>query len=52
MAGAGSVDIATLTIAGQVAPGTAFDPDRIAEAFAALHAEPRGSWSIERVFAG
>lgn len=31
--------LCTVTIAGQVAPGTAFDPDRIAEAFWTLHAD-------------
>jgi NAD(P)-dependent dehydrogenase (short-subunit alcohol dehydrogenase family) len=46
------IHVGTVTIAGQVAPGGPFDPDRIAEAFAALHAEPRGAWSIETVFAG
>lgn len=42
--------LATVTIAGQVAPGSAFDPDRIAEVFWALHAdaEPR----VEHVFDG
>lgn len=39
-----------VTIAGQVAPGTAFDPDKIAEAFWALHA---GTQALtERVFDG
>jgi NAD(P)-dependent dehydrogenase (short-subunit alcohol dehydrogenase family) len=45
------IHVGTVTIAGQVAPGTSFDPENIAEAFAALHVEPRGGWSIERIFA-
>ena len=42
--------LGTVTIAGQVAPGTAFDPDAIAGAFWALHeaAEP----VVEHIFDG
>lgn len=42
--------LGTVTIAGQVAPDTAFDPDRIAEAFWTLHtgADPK----VEHVFDG
>jgi NADP-dependent 3-hydroxy acid dehydrogenase YdfG len=46
------VHLATVTIAGQVAPGGPFDPDRIAEAFWSLHAAPRDAWTVERVFDG
>lgn len=46
------IHLGTVTIAGQVAPGGPFDPDRIAESFAALHAEPAGAWTVERVFDG
>jgi NAD(P)-dependent dehydrogenase (short-subunit alcohol dehydrogenase family) len=46
------IHLGTVTIAGQVAPGGPFDPDRIAEAFAALHAEPKDAWTVERVFDG
>lgn len=49
---ANGIHLGTVTIAGQVAPGGAFDPDRIAEAFWALHAEPREAWTAERVFDG
>ncbi|MFN4156768.1 MAG: SDR family NAD(P)-dependent oxidoreductase [Paracoccaceae bacterium] len=42
--------LGTVTIAGQVAPGTAFDPDRIAEAFWALHSDQ--SPKVEQVFDG
>jgi NAD(P)-dependent dehydrogenase (short-subunit alcohol dehydrogenase family) len=47
-----TLHLATVTIAGVVAPGGPFDPDRIAEAFHALDAEPRGAWTVERVFDG
>ena len=42
--------LGTVTIAGQVAPDTAFDPDRIAEAFWTLHSgtDPK----VEHVFDG
>jgi NAD(P)-dependent dehydrogenase (short-subunit alcohol dehydrogenase family) len=46
------IHLGTVTIAGMVAPGGPFDPDRIAEAFHALHAEPPGAWTVERVFDG
>lgn len=46
------IHLGTITIAGQVAPGGPFDPDRIAEAFKAMHAEPRAAWTVERVFDG
>lgn len=46
------IHVATVTIAGQVAPGGAFDPDRIAEHYLRLHREPAGSWSVEHVFDG
>ena len=42
--------LGTVTIAGQVAPGTAFDPDRIAAAFWALHAGTQAQ--VEQVFDG
>ncbi|WP_291298648.1 SDR family NAD(P)-dependent oxidoreductase [Elioraea sp.] len=46
------IHIATVTIAGTVAPGTAFDPDTIAERFWAVHQEPQGEWTVETVFTG
>ncbi len=46
------IHVGLVTIAGMVAPGTAFDPDRIAEAYWALHAEPEGAWTAEAVFSG
>ncbi|MFI1564448.1 SDR family NAD(P)-dependent oxidoreductase [Streptomyces sp. NPDC020490] len=44
------VTVRTVTIAGFIAPGTDFDPDRIAEAFWDLAAHP-GS-EVERVYTG
>lgn len=46
------IHLATVTIAGMVAPGTPFDPDRIAQSFWDLHNEPSGQWSVETVFTG
>lgn len=41
-----------VTVAGMVAPGTPFDPDRIAAAFWALHGDAPGSFRAEIVFRG
>jgi NAD(P)-dependent dehydrogenase (short-subunit alcohol dehydrogenase family) len=41
--------IATVTVAGPVAPGTAWDPDDIAEHYWRLHHQPRESWTHEVV---
>ena len=46
------IHVATVTIAGTIAAGSAFDPTVIAEHFARIHAEPRGSWTTEYVFRG
>ena len=46
------VHAATVTICGTVAPGTPFDPDRIAEAFWQLHAQPVGGFEREVVIRG
>jgi NAD(P)-dependent dehydrogenase (short-subunit alcohol dehydrogenase family) len=43
------VHVATVTVAGAVAPGTAFDPDDIAEHYWRLHAQPREQWAREVV---
>ena len=44
--------VATVTVAGAVAPGTAFDPDDIAEEYWRLHAQPAGSWEREVLYPG
>jgi NAD(P)-dependent dehydrogenase (short-subunit alcohol dehydrogenase family) len=46
------IHAATVTIGGVVKPGTAFDPDKIAEAYWALHVQPKGSFERELVFKG
>lgn len=46
------IHVATVTIAGTVAPQTAFDPDRIAEAYWTLHCQPKADWLTEIVFDG
>jgi NAD(P)-dependent dehydrogenase (short-subunit alcohol dehydrogenase family) len=47
-----SIHAGMVTIAGMVAVGTAFDPDRIAEAFWALHQDPLGAFRAETIFKG
>jgi NAD(P)-dependent dehydrogenase (short-subunit alcohol dehydrogenase family) len=46
------VHVATVTVAGAVAPGTAFDPAEIAEEYWRLHAQPAGSWEREVLYPG
>jgi len=41
------VHVATVTVGGVVAPGTAYDPDDIAEHYWRLHTQPRGQWERE-----
>jgi NAD(P)-dependent dehydrogenase (short-subunit alcohol dehydrogenase family) len=42
----------TVTIAGQIQPGTSFDPDSIAAAFWSMHTDPPGRFRNEIVFTG
>ena len=46
------VHVATVTVAGTVAPGSAFDPDEIAEQYWRLHTQPRGAWQREVLYSG
>ena len=46
------IHVATVTVAGAVAPGSAFDPDEIAEKYWRLHAQPAGSWEREVLYSG
>jgi NAD(P)-dependent dehydrogenase (short-subunit alcohol dehydrogenase family) len=46
------IHVATVTVAGTVAPGSAFDPDEIAEEYWRLHAQPVGSWEREVLYSG
>lgn len=50
--GPSGVHVATVTVAGAVAPGTAFDPDDIAEHYWRLHTQPRHRWEREVVHGG
>ncbi|UYM05577.1 SDR family NAD(P)-dependent oxidoreductase [Solicola gregarius] len=50
--GPSGVHVATVTVAGAVAPGTAFDPDDIAEHYWHLHNQRREEWSTEIVHSG
>lgn len=43
------IHVATVTVAGPVAPGTAFAPDDIAEQYWRLHTQPRPLWEREIV---
>lgn len=47
--GDAGIHVATVTVCGMVATGTAFDPELIAEAFWHLHAQPREAWERERL---
>ena len=46
------VHVATVTVGGAVAPGTAFDPDEIADEYWRLHAQPRDEWEREVAYGG
>ena len=50
--GPSGLHVATVTIAGEVAPGTGFDPDAIAEHYWRLHAQPPRAWEHEVVHTG
>jgi short-subunit dehydrogenase len=50
--GADGVHVSTVTIYGTIAPGTGFDPDRIADTYWQLHREPTDSWRTEVLFEG
>jgi NAD(P)-dependent dehydrogenase (short-subunit alcohol dehydrogenase family) len=50
--GPSGLHVATVTVAGVVAPGTAFDPDAIAEHYWRLHIQPPGAWEHAFVFTG
>lgn len=45
--GPSGVHVASVTVAGPVAPGTGFDPDDIAEHYWRLHVQPRERWERE-----
>jgi NADP-dependent 3-hydroxy acid dehydrogenase YdfG len=47
-----NIHVATVTVGDTVAAGSRFDPDRIAEHYWRLHAQPREEWQHEFVFSG
>ena len=46
------IHAATITIAGSVVRGTAFDPDKIAELFWTAHTDPTDAWQTEYRYTG
>jgi NAD(P)-dependent dehydrogenase (short-subunit alcohol dehydrogenase family) len=46
------IHAATVTIVGVVEPGTAFDPDNIADLFWTAHSDPKDAWQAEYRFTG
>ncbi|MEV5960715.1 SDR family NAD(P)-dependent oxidoreductase [Kribbella sp. NPDC051952] len=45
--GAAGIHTASVTVTGGVAPGSAWDPDEIAEHYWRLHTQPQGEWEHE-----
>lgn len=41
------VHVATVTVLGEIAPGTRFDPDAIADHYWTLHQQPREAWQYD-----
>lgn len=50
--GPSGVHVASVTVAGPMAPGTAFDPDDIAEHYWRLHVQPQHEWQHEILHSG
>ncbi|MET9084443.1 SDR family NAD(P)-dependent oxidoreductase [Streptomyces sp. NPDC004237] len=50
--GPAGVHVASVTVPGAVAPGTAYDPDEIAEHYWRLHTQARTAWEHEVVHGG
>jgi NAD(P)-dependent dehydrogenase (short-subunit alcohol dehydrogenase family) len=50
--GPSGIHMASVTVDGPVAPGTAFDPDDIAEHYWRLHTQPRHEWQQEIIHSG
>jgi short-subunit dehydrogenase len=48
--GGSAIHVGTVLIAGQVAAGTHFDPDKIAEAYLKLHRQAPGSFETEIIY--
>ncbi|MGH2893720.1 MAG: SDR family NAD(P)-dependent oxidoreductase, partial [Solirubrobacteraceae bacterium] len=47
-----NIHAASVTVNGRVAPGTAFDPDHIADFYWEIHSQPRQQWRSEHRFDG
>jgi NAD(P)-dependent dehydrogenase (short-subunit alcohol dehydrogenase family) len=45
--GPSGIHVATVTVGGAVAPGTAFDPDEIADLYWRLHTQVASAWEVE-----
>lgn len=50
--GPSGIHVASVTVAGPVAPGTSFAPDEIADHYWRLHARPRRDWEREVLHTG
>jgi NAD(P)-dependent dehydrogenase (short-subunit alcohol dehydrogenase family) len=50
--GPSGIHVAAVTVAGAVAPGTAFDPDEIAERYWQLSLQPEGEWEPQVLYNG
>ena len=50
--GPSGIHVVTVTVTGGVAPGTAFDPDAIAERYWQLHLQPAGEWERQVLYGG
>jgi NAD(P)-dependent dehydrogenase (short-subunit alcohol dehydrogenase family) len=50
--GPSGIHVATLTVAGGVSPGSAFDPDEIAERYWQIHLQPTSEWEHEVLYRG
>jgi NAD(P)-dependent dehydrogenase (short-subunit alcohol dehydrogenase family) len=46
------VHVATVTVYGNVAPGSNFDPDDIAERYWRVHTQPREEWELDHPYTG
>lgn len=50
--GPAGVHVATVTVHGDIAPGTSFDPQDIAEHYWLVHTQPRDEWELDHPYTG
>ncbi len=50
--GPNGVHVATVTVYGNIAPGSNFDPDDIAERYWLVHTQPRDEWELDHPYTG